>query len=82
MKIVSFGGGVQSTALAVLAVQNKIEVDAFVFCDTGFEQRIVFEFLDKHTKPMLGSSTTTNFLRTSCCTANLLIFFVPQKVYG
>lgn len=53
MKIVSFGGGVQSTALAVLAAQGKIQVDAFVFCDTGFEQSIVFEFLEKYTKPML-----------------------------
>ena len=62
MKIVSFGGGVQSTALAVLAVQNKIEVDAFVFCDTGFEQRIVFEFLDKHTKPMLDKAEIPFFI--------------------
>lgn len=53
MKIVSFGGGVQSTAIAILAAQGKIEVDAFVFCDTGFEKSIVFEFLEKHTKPML-----------------------------
>jgi len=53
MKIVSFGGGVQSTAMAILAVQGKIEVDAFVFCDTGFEQSIVFDFLETRTKPML-----------------------------
>ena len=54
MKIVSFGGGVQSTALAILAATGKIEVDAFVFCDTGFEQSIVFEFLEKHTLPLLN----------------------------
>ena len=53
MKICSFGGGVQSTAMAILAAQKKIEVDAFVFSDTGFEQSIVFEFLEKHTLPML-----------------------------
>ena len=56
MKIVSFGGGVQSTAMAILAVQSKIEVDAFVFCDTGYEQTIVFDFLEKFTKPMLEKS--------------------------
>ena len=56
MKIVSFGGGVQSTALAILAASGKIEVDAFVFCDTGFEQSIVFEFLDKYTRPMLDKA--------------------------
>lgn len=53
MKVISFGGGVQSTALAVLASQNKIHVDAFVFCDTGFEQQSVFDFLDAYTRPML-----------------------------
>jgi hypothetical protein len=56
MNIVSFGGGVQSTALAILAVQKKIEVDALVFCDTGFEQSIVFEFLNTHTLPLLASA--------------------------
>ena len=53
MKIISFGGGVQSTAMAILAAQGKIEVDAFVFCDTGFEQSIVFDFLNAYTIPML-----------------------------
>lgn len=53
MNICSFGGGVQSTAMAVLAVQDNINIDAFVFCDTGFEQSIVFEFLEKYTLPML-----------------------------
>lgn len=53
MNICSFGGGVQSTAMAILAVQNKIDVDAFVFCDTGFEQSIVFDFLHAFTLPML-----------------------------
>jgi 3'-phosphoadenosine 5'-phosphosulfate sulfotransferase (PAPS reductase)/FAD synthetase len=56
MKIVSFGGGVQSTAMAILAAKGKIEVDAFVFCDTGFEQSIVFEFLHIHTLPMLDKA--------------------------
>ena len=56
MRVISFGGGVQSTALAILAAQRKIKVDAFVFCDTGFEQSIVFEFLDQHTKPLLDKA--------------------------
>jgi PP-loop superfamily ATP-utilizing enzyme len=53
MNICSFGGGVQSTAMAILAAQGKIKVDAFVFCDTGFEQTIVFDFLHAFTLPML-----------------------------
>lgn len=56
MKICSFGGGVQSTAMAILAAQKKIDVDAFVFCDTGFEQSIVFDFLHTFTLPMLKSA--------------------------
>jgi hypothetical protein len=53
MNILSFGGGVQSTALAILAAEKKIDVDAIVFCDTGFEQTIVFDFLNRFTIPML-----------------------------
>jgi hypothetical protein len=53
MNILSFGGGVQSTALAILTVEKKIDVDAIVFCDTGFEQTVVFDFLNRFTIPML-----------------------------
>lgn len=60
--ILSFGGGVQSTALAILAAQKKIHVDAIVFCDTGFEQSIVFEFLETHTKPMLDKAGIPFFI--------------------
>ena len=35
------------------AEEKKIDVDAFVFCDTGFEQSIVFDFLYAFTLPML-----------------------------
>lgn len=36
MKIISYGGGVQSTAMIVLAVQGRITgVDAAVFCNVG-----------------------------------------------
>ena len=56
MKIISFGGGVQSTAMAILAAQGKIQADAFVFCDTGFEQSLVLDFLEKYTIPLLKIS--------------------------
>jgi len=56
MNIISFGGGVQSTAMAILAAQKKIEVDAFVFCDTGFEQSDVFIFMEKFTIPLIKNS--------------------------
>lgn len=62
MNVISYGGGVQSTAMAVLAVEKKIEVDAMVFCDTGFEQSTVFDFLDKYTLPMLKDAGIPFFI--------------------
>jgi hypothetical protein len=35
MKIVSYGGGVQSTGLLVLAAQGKIDYRTFLFCNVG-----------------------------------------------
>jgi len=37
MNVLSFGGGVDSTALLVLTFQGKIELNAVVFADTGCE---------------------------------------------
>ena len=35
MKIISYGGGVQSTAMIVLATQGKIEADVALFSNVG-----------------------------------------------
>lgn len=35
MRVFSFGGGVQSTAVLVLAAQGKVQYDAFVFANVG-----------------------------------------------
>lgn len=35
IKVISYGGGVQSTALLVLAVQGKIDYKTFLFCNVG-----------------------------------------------
>lgn len=35
MRVFSFGGGVQSTAVLVLAAQRKVQYDAFLFCNVG-----------------------------------------------
>lgn len=37
MRVFSFGGGVQSTAVLVLAVQKRVQYDAFVFANVGEE---------------------------------------------
>jgi hypothetical protein len=52
-EILSFGGGVQSSALAILIAHKQVNVDAIVFVDTGFEKSNVFAFLEKYTLPML-----------------------------
>lgn len=36
-KILSFGGGLQTTALAIMLAERKYQVDAVVFSDTGAE---------------------------------------------
>lgn len=46
MRIISFGGGVQTTALAILAVRNETaRPDAIVFADTGDESPDTYDFM-------------------------------------
>ncbi len=35
IKVTSYGGGVQSTALLVLAAQGRIDFKTFLFCNVG-----------------------------------------------
>jgi len=44
--IVSYGGGVNSTALIVFIVKNKLPLDYVVFSDTGDEMPETYEYLD------------------------------------
>lgn len=58
MRVFSFGGGVQSTAVLVLAAQGKVQYDAFVFANVGddsenpatiaYMQDVALPFADKH----------------------------------
>ena len=52
MNILSFGGGVNSTSLLVLAIQGKLEVDAILFADTKCEMPETYEHLEKIIKPL------------------------------
>lgn len=45
MRVVNFGGGVNSTALLCLAVKEKIPVDIVVFSDTGSERPETYSYL-------------------------------------
>lgn len=44
--VVSYGGGVNSTALIVFLVKNKFPLDAVVFSDTGDEMPETYEYLE------------------------------------
>lgn len=54
MRIVSFGAGVQTTALAILVAQGKITADAFVFADTKGEKPETYEYMQALTIPLLN----------------------------
>jgi len=52
MRILSFGAGVQTTALAVLAATGEVEpFDALVFADTGGEYPETYAYLETVFKP-------------------------------
>lgn len=53
--ILSFGAGVQTTALAILIAERKLEVDAVVFADTGAEKPETYSYMEDYTKPLLNS---------------------------
>jgi len=46
MNLLSFGGGVNSTALLVLAIQGKIKIDAVIFANTKCELPETYEHLE------------------------------------
>lgn len=50
LRILSLGAGVQSTTLALLAIDGAIPpIDHAIFADTGWEPRAVYEHLDRLT---------------------------------
>jgi len=58
----SFGGGVNSTALAVLLATGRLsqyEPWRIVFADTGEEQDHTYEFIEKHFNPWLEAQGRT-----------------------
>ena len=44
--IVSYGGGINSTALIIFLVKNKFPLDHVVFADTGDEMPDTYEYLE------------------------------------
>lgn len=54
-KILSFGAGVQTTALAILISERKLFVDAVIFADTGCEKPETYDYIETYTKPLMNA---------------------------
>jgi 3'-phosphoadenosine 5'-phosphosulfate sulfotransferase (PAPS reductase)/FAD synthetase len=52
LRILSFGAGVQTTALAILAYQGKVQFDRAIFADTGAEKPETYWYMENYTKPL------------------------------
>lgn len=48
----SFGAGVQTTALLILMARREINADAVIFADTGAEHPETYEYIEKYDKPL------------------------------
>lgn len=53
--ILSFGAGTQTTALAIMVAERKLEVDAVVFADTGCEKPETYYYIETYIEPLLKS---------------------------
>jgi len=52
-RILSFGGGLQTTALAIMVAKGEIEVDEVVFADTGAEKPETYWYMENYIKPII-----------------------------
>jgi len=52
-RILSFGGGLQTTALAVMIAKGELEVDEVVFADTGAEKPETYWYIENYIQPMI-----------------------------
>uniref|UniRef100_A0A6H1ZSJ6 Putative phosphoadenosine phosphosulfate n=1 Tax=viral metagenome TaxID=1070528 RepID=A0A6H1ZSJ6_9ZZZZ len=52
MKMLSYGGGLQTTALLVLAVEGKAKIDMAVFSDTGGEKPETYWYIENYVEQL------------------------------
>ena len=45
--VVSFSGGKDSTAMLLKMIEEKIDIDCVLFCDTGLEFSQMYKHIDK-----------------------------------
>ena len=55
LRVLSFGGGLQTTACAILMVQGKIQADIVVFADTGGEKPDTYWYMEHYTEPLFAT---------------------------
>lgn len=70
-KILSFGGGLQTTALVILLSEGKLKVDAAVFADTGGEKPETYHYIENYIKPLLAS-----------CSVEFITVKPPEPLYN
>lgn len=57
-RILSFGGGLQTTALAIMVAEGKLDIDMAVFADTGGEKPETYWYMENYTQPLFESIGT------------------------
>lgn len=62
MKILSFGGGLQTTAMVVLYAQGKLKIDRAVFADTGCEKPETYWYIENYISKVLPVETVQSHL--------------------
>lgn len=55
-RILSFGGGLQTTAMAVLVAQGKLQIDEAVFADTGAEKPETYWYMENYIQPIFAEA--------------------------
>lgn len=53
--VLSFGGGLQTTAMAIMVGRGDLKVDAALFSDTGAERPETYWYIDAYVRPLLES---------------------------
>lgn len=55
IRILSFGAGMQSSAILLMAIRGDFKLDHAIFADTGWESKDVYEYID-YISPMAKSA--------------------------
>lgn len=62
MKVLSFGGGLQTVAMIVLHAQGKLPIDRVIFADTGCEKPETYWYMENYIKPIIQIDTVQSHL--------------------